>query len=408
MLDAHLRLSKEKPLTLCFYLATECWAHTDSMISGASTLGAGFASPTEVMSTLLEKARSHQRRWNKFSVRVDSHQRSGTPLWLMELVNDPIQKQLKSLKMGVHLDPLASADNRIPPLLNLTPYRGLETLQITGPFVVSTNSAERGFPPPFFPSLRVLRIECYDASSLQALWKILQESPSLEEAHLWMELPFPSILSTISLDNLKFLYFSARLFEIGMGVLGRMRLPSLVRLELNNLPVWDQCLRRLAHVLPSCNAPLEKCSLYVYNVETSFRPESFGAVFKSMMQLEQLELAWVKSTPNRSLPASVHRAFASILRKERGTFLPNLTRLSVDTDVHDMITNPSSAACLSDLIIACRNKFQGSAHRFHCGITSSMAVSEEDSVSFETMLLGDSLIGECIAAENFEVLVKFR
>ncbi len=36
-----------------------------------------------------------------------------------------------------------------------------------------------------------------------------------------------------------------------------------------------------------------------------------------------------------------------------------------------------------------------------------MAVSDEDSVSFETMLLGDSLIGECIAAENFEFLLSF-
>lgn len=411
MFDAHLRFSRRSPLTLCFYLATERWARMDSLgVTGrARTFDADYTSPTEVMTVLLEKARAHQYRWKHFSVRVDTVQSTDTPLWLMEVDNDPIQLQLKHLKMGARLDtPGPYASHQTPPPLNLPPYRGLETLQITGPFAVSVGSAGRFITPLSFPSLRVIRFECYDSMSLVALWKIFQESPSLEEVHLNLQLHFPSIAPAITIPSLKHLRLSAKLFDGAMTVLSRMRLPSLVRLDLSNVPFWDQYLRRLAEVLSTCNAPLQTFSLYVYGSPFEVCMEPFGEVLKSMPQLECLELAWRESDPAICLPASMHRALATLLRQERGTFLPSLTRLTIDTDIDDMLKRPSSAACLRDLIVACRKKFQSSPQRFSFGITSNASVCENLSSGFASMLLRDPAIGDCNAADNFEVLLKFR
>ncbi|KLO14979.1 hypothetical protein SCHPADRAFT_288040 [Schizopora paradoxa] len=413
MLDAHLRLSRSHPLTMSFYLATESWAN----IGGQRILDVGGASPTEMMFVLMEKARAHRHRWKHFSVRVDSTQSYDNPLWLMVVDNDPIRSRLKHLRMGANLDPHRPYTNhqvQRPPPLDLPPYQGLESLHITGPFVVSVQSSGRLAAPLSFPSLRVLRFESHDVNSLCSLWKILQESPSLEEAHLAMELPFgpiPNILSPISLSNLKHLQLSAKIFDVAMTVFSQMNLSSLIGLELSNVPFLDLHLRRLAQVLRTCNAPFKKCSLYVFGVSTPSNAfkclEAFAEVLNSMPQVEHLELAWTKSPPIKCLPAFMHRVLTSILWQKQGTFLPSLTLLSIDTDVQDVLSNSSSSTHLRSLIVACRRKYQKSIQKFRFGITSNIAVSKDVSTKFEDMLLQDVAVGECIKAENFEVLVKF-
>ncbi|KLO10485.1 hypothetical protein SCHPADRAFT_906861 [Schizopora paradoxa] len=397
MLESHLRLSMNEPLTLVISWTSSSKPH--SLDTGI------HADPVLALSLLVQKALEKRDRWRdvEIFVHVLSSKGTASPVPINFIFKLADMKALQRFKFRGH----AFAGKR---LVELSPSPLLESLSIGGSADFILRKVDALSAKDYFPRLRTASLSPTCRQPYRKTWDLLRVMPHVE----WLDLKFECTgavaftrpRTIIELPNVRNLTISAESYVAG-STLRRLSLPALVRLDLHIVELDEESLDVYADAL--ILHPMTSLSLSITSFDDSIEDILFEDFLESMRRVRHLEVHGPCGGSGRREHAAFVRHLASALQSGTGAgLLPNLASLELRMSHLEFFLDKGhivTTAFLKGLILVCQRKYP-LEFRFSVSYTNSPHISIMEAMrQIDETIHNDSEIQECIV-DGFSVTLN--